>query len=140
MAITLDFYDDAGLTTVNTSIGATQADDGTSPAVDRVVYLGSTASGKRFQAASNPGTDQIVVSIADSAVGSGLAATAVKLATSSGGLNTAVAGDPLSIGTEVLSGSANKVAIHVRIDTPAVAAGTYTDLSLTTNTLIEIDA
>lgn len=139
MAITLDFFDDAGLTTPSASIGATQADDGTSSAVDRVVYLGSTAAGKKFQADSNPGADQVVVSITDSAGSSGLAPTAIKLATTAGSLNTAVAGASLSLGTQVLSGIANKVPIYVRIDTPAVPSGTYTDLSLTTNTLIEID-
>lgn len=140
MAITLAWYSDSGLTAPLASLQVTQADDGTSPAVDRVVYLGSTAAGKQFQAASDPGVDDVVVSIADSAAASGVEAEHIKLALSSGGLDTAVAGDPLTIGTEILSGVVNAVAVHVRVDTPALASGTYTDIELRTNTLIEVDA
>ncbi len=140
MAITLGFHSDSGLTDPLASLNVTQADDGSAPAVDRVVYLGSTAAGKLFQAASDPGVDDIVVSIADSGAGSGVEAAHVKLALSAGGLDTAVAGDPLPIGAGLLSGSASAVAIHVRVDTPAMASGTYTDIGLATNTLIEVDA
>lgn len=140
MAVTLDFYNDSGLTAVAASIQATQADDGSAPAVDRVVYLGSPVSSKKFQAASDPGVDDIVVSIADSGVGSGVEAAHVKLALTSGGLASATPGAPLTIDAEILSGASNAVPVHVRIDTPALAAGTYTDVSLTTNTVIEIAA
>lgn len=41
--------------------------------------------------------------------------TEIKLATTSGGLDSAVAGDPLDIGTTLTSGAANKVEVHMRI-------------------------
>lgn len=140
MAISLTFYNDSGLTSPATSLAAVQANDGNSPAVDRVVYLGSTVAGKKFQASSNPGVTPVTVSIVDSAVGSGVEASHVKLALSAAGLNTATAGAPLGVGTQVLSGVANAVPIYVRVDTPALANGTYNDLSLTTQTLIETAA
>jgi hypothetical protein len=137
MATSFGFFADAGLTTPATSLAAVQAADGSADAVDSVVYFGSMASGKKAQATSDPGVDPVYVSIADSATGAGLAATAVKLAASSGGLGAAIAGNPLSLGAQVLSGSANAVAVHVRIKTPAVAVGNYTDLSLVTPDLTE---
>lgn len=137
MATSFGFYSDAGLTTPLASLAAVQAADGSAAAVDSVVYFGSTASGKKVQATSDPGVDPVYIAIADSASGAGLAVTAIKLAASSGGLDAAVAGNPLSLGTQVLSGSANAVAVHVRIKTPAVAVGNYTDLSLVTPDLTE---
>lgn len=140
MTITLSFFNDSGLTSPLTSLAAVQANDGSSPAVDRVVYLGSTAVSKKFQVASDPGVAALTVSIADSAAGSGVEAAHVKLALSAAGLATATAGNPVNIGTQILSGVANAVAVYVRIDTPALADGTYTDLSLVTPTLIEVAA
>jgi len=140
MAITLAFYSDSGLTTPFDLLSAVQSSDGTAAAVDRVAYLGSTVSAKKFQAQSSPGTAQVTVSIADAAGGSGLATTAIKLATSNAGLTGATAGASLNLGTQILSGTANAVAVHVRIDAPAIAAGSYSDLSLTTNLLVEVAA
>lgn len=137
MTISLQFYSDAGLTTPATGIFVTQAADGAAPAEDRVVYLGSTASGKKFRANSDPGVDPIIVSVADAASGSGVQATHVKLATTAGGLDTALGGQALALGTQLLSGVANAQAVHVRIDTPALAVGVYNDISLTLNTLVE---
>jgi len=137
MTISLQFYTDAGLTTPATSISAIQASDGSAAAEDRVVYLGSTVSGHKFRADSDPGVDPVVVSIADSAAGTGVEATHVKLATTSGGLATALAGQPLSLGTQLLSGVANAQPVHVRIDTPALAIGVYSELTLSLNTLLE---
>lgn len=137
MTISLQFYSDAGLTTPAASIAAIQASDGSAAAEDRVVYLGSTVVGKKFRAASDPGVDQIILSIADSAPGSGVEATHAKLATTSGGLAAALGGQSLALGTQLLSGVANAQAIHVRIDTPALAVAVYNDLTLALNTLLE---
>lgn len=139
MTITLGFFTDSGLTTPLATLSAVQSDDGTAAAVNRVVYLGSIASGKKFQAASNPGVDQVQVQIVDADIAAGVEAAHIKLATSFAGLDSAVSGAPLSVGTQRLSGPANALAVHVRIDTPALAQGTYTDAALTTNTLIEVD-
>lgn len=140
MAVSLAFYNDPGLTSPLTSLSVAQASDGNSPAVDRVVYVGSTVAGKKFQVAANPGVDPVIVSPSDSATGSGVQTSHIKLALSQAGLNTATAGAGVSLGTQVLSGAANSVAVYVRVDTPALAVGTYTDVSLVTPTLIEVTA
>lgn len=137
MTISLQFYTDAGLTTPATDISALQASDGTAAAEDRVVYLGSTASGRKFRADSDPGVDPILVSIVDSTTGSGVQATHIKLATTNGGLAAALGGQALSLGTQLLSGVANAQAVHVRIDTPALAVGLYEEITLSLNTLLE---
>lgn len=137
MANTLAFYNDAGLTSQATSIVVTQAVDGSAAPVDRVVYLGSTASGTVFEAASNPGVDNITVSITDSAPGSGVEAAHVKLALTNGGLSSATPGAALSVGTSINSGPGNGVAINLRVDTPALAFGLYAQIALQTNTTNE---
>lgn len=137
MAISLKFYNNSGLSSEATLLTVLQGADGASAAVDSILYLGSLAAGKKFQAESAPGIDSIVVSILDSAIGSGVAASAVKLATSAGGLAGAVAGASLALGTQILSGTVNAIAIHVRIDTPPLPVGNYTELSLAINSLIE---
>lgn len=137
MAFSLAFYLDAGLTALAGSLSVAQASDGSSAAVDRVVYLGSPVAGKKFELAANPGIDAISLSVADSASGSGVAASAVKLATTSGGLAGATPGAALSLGTQIMSGVGNARPIHLRVDTPALAAGVYTDISLSLPSLLE---
>jgi len=137
MAITFKFYSDAALTTAITApLAFSQATPSPTPD-DKVVYLGSVASGKTAEAVSDPGVDQIVVSIVDSASGSGSPATDVKLALSSGGLSSATAGAPLNIGTSIASGTANATAIHIRVLDSTGSVGTHADLSLETNDLVE---
>lgn len=137
MTISLLFYLDAGLTTPATALAAIQDTDGSAAPEDRTLYLGSTAAGRQFRAVSNPGVDPVVLSIADAASGSGVQPTHVKLATTAGGLASALAGQPLSLGTQLLSGVANAVEIHVRIDTPALSVGVYNDVSLALSNLLE---
>lgn len=132
MSLTFAFWADAGMTVPNAA-GATVT-AGASP-TDRIVYFGSPASGKTLQAASAPGTDPVQISIDDANAGTGIAATALKLALTAGGLNTAVAGAPLSIGTTINSGAS--LAIYVRTTQGALGAGVYEDLSLTTNAVVE---
>lgn len=135
MTISLKFYADAGLTSELTGLSFTRADDGSSAADSRVVYLGSTASGKTFTA--QDGTSPVKVQIVDSNTGAGVPASAVKLALSSGGLDSATGGAELSVAASVQSGTANAKAIHIRVETGALAIGNYSDLSLTTNALAE---
>lgn len=132
MSLTYAFWADAGMTVPNAA-GATLTAGG-SP-TDRIVYFGSPVAGKTLRAASAPGTDPVQITIADAAGGTGIAASALKLALSAAGLNTAVAGAALSIGTTVNSGSA--VAIYVRTTQGSLGVGLYEDLSLTTNTVVE---
>jgi len=140
MATTLKFYTDSGLT--NELVGNViipQNQDGSTGDVDGVLYLGSVASNKTFQADSDPGVDQIAVSIADSNVAVGVSpeASDIKLATSNGGLAAAVAGDPLNVGLTLTSGAGNKVEVHFRQITPTAPIGTYTEISLDTNVIRE---
>lgn len=138
MAVTLNFFRDPGLSVPGLSLACNQADDGSSAAVDRVFYLGSPVVGRQFEDAAAPGAGEITVSVEDS--GSGVLPSAVKLALSAAGLDTAVAGAPLAVGTQIPSGPGNGVAVHVRVDTPATAAGTYTNLRLQTSACVEVTA
>lgn len=140
MSNSLRFYQDAGMTVPLSSLSAVQADDGNAAAVDRVVYLGSPVSGKKFQAASAPGTAQISLSVVNAGGVAQIPATAVRLALSSGGLASATPGAALDVGLEILSGSGNALPVHLRIDGPAIAAGNYVNLSLATTLTVEIDA
>lgn len=133
-----DFYHDSALTQQITTLNpaaALQNTADTLPAVDVQIWLGSTDTGWRFQADSNPGTDPIMVSIIDSASGSGEPTTAVKLATSQGSLAAATPGAALSLGTQVDAGVGNAISFWARIDDATLTAGAYTDLKLQANVL-----
>lgn len=140
MSNSLAFYADAGLTTPLTRLDAAQATDGNAPAVDRTVYLGSTAADTKFQATSDPGVDPIVVSIADSQTGLQIPATTVRLALTANGLNSATPGAALAVAAEILSEAANSVAVYVRFDAAAISAGNYDNLSLVTSETVEVSA
>lgn len=133
MTITWKFYADAGMTTELTGLPLQVPDVG--GVAETVVYFGSTVAGKTLQAASNPGTDAITVTPQDSNGATGLEATNLKLALTYAGLAGAAAGAAVAIGTSRASGSA--LAIYVRLTTGAEAVGSYTDLSLKTNALLE---
>jgi hypothetical protein len=140
MTISFTFYHDAALTEPITALNpltATQDTAGVLAAVDKTIYLGSTLTGNKIQAASDPGVDAIVVSVVDADGATGSPATEFKLALSSGGLAAAVAGDPLSLSHTINSGVANAVPIYTRRDSAIVVAGSYTDLTLETNTVLE---
>lgn len=131
------FFADAGLTTPLADLAVTQVVGG-SPA-DRLVYLGSATAGKKLQASSNPGVDQVQVSVTDGSPGSGLATTAVKLALSSAGLTSATGGAALDVGATILSGTSGAVPVFIRIDTGAGAPQVFTDLSLAVIDVVESD-
>lgn len=135
-----DLYIDAGLTTPLSGnvIFEEPVDHSLTPA-DVVLYLGSPDTGKKLQAKSNPGVDQIVVSIADASPGGGHEATEIKLATSEAGLDVAVAGDPLNLGVEILSEVGNAAEIHIRSRDATSTQGTATELSIATNPTGEFD-
>jgi hypothetical protein len=139
MTITFKGYHDSALTQEITSgnpLTATHVVGATDPA-DRIVYFGSTASGKKLQAASSPGTDPVVVSVDDSASGSGAPATEFKLALSSGGLAGATPGASLNLSATILSGVGNAVPIYTRRTSAVGTSGAYTDISLKTNAVVE---
>lgn len=140
MTISFKFYHDAALTQEITALNpltATQDTAGVLGPVDKTVYLGSVLTGNKVQDDANPGVDPIVVSIIDADALTGAPASEFKLALSAGGLDTAVAGAALTLSTSITSGVANAVPIYTRRDSALTVAGSYTDISLATQTLLE---
>ncbi len=132
----IGFFEDSGLSLPATRLRAMQASDGSSAAVDVVYYLGAADVDRTWFAASDPGVDDIVVSVVDSASGTALLPNTLRLALAAEDLDTATPGAALAIGTAVDPGSGSAVAIHIRVDSAAIAAGLYENLSLATNPLI----
>lgn len=140
MATSLKAYADATLSSVIYSPNILQKSDGSAGPVDFIVYLGSVLPGKKIEAQSSPGVDQIVLGVLDSNSGSGQASTSVKLSLTASGLSSATAGASLNLGATILSGTDNALQVHVRVEASNLSTGTYTDLSLETNDLVESNA
>lgn len=139
MSVTLQFFNDAGLTTPLTALSVTQASDGSSDPVDRLVYLGSNTPGVLFLTEVNPEVDFIHVYVNDTTPGSGVEAAHVTLALSAEDLDTRTPGAALD--TEIsnlMSGWNYAVPIYVRIHTPALVPGSYVDVSLATSSVVEL--
>lgn len=140
MAITFKFYHDAALTQEITSgnpLTAIQDTANLLAPVDKTIYFGSTVSGNKVQVVTNPGTDPVIVSLVDSASGSGAPTTEFKLGLSTGARDSATAGAALTLSTTINSGVGNAIPIYTRRDSVLTVAGTYTDISIQTNSLIE---
>lgn len=133
--MSIGFFQDSGLSQPAARLNATAAADG-SGSSDHVFYLGGTEAAREHVAASDPGTDPIEVSIADSEGGTSLLPSALRLALTQVGLNAATPGDPLTVGTSIAGGSAHAVAVWVRVDIPETDPAIYDNLSLVTNPLI----
>lgn len=101
---------------------AANGDDG-----DGKFYIGTPTSGKKLQASSDPGVDSITVSISDSAPGSDVEATHLKLALTQGGLAGATGGASLGVGVEISYGSPKEVWYRWA---NSVGADDYTEISL----------
>lgn len=122
------FYADAALTVPLTKLALTR---GATPSErNATVFLGSTVDAEQLQNTSDPGVDPVQVSIVDSAGGSGVAASEVKIAASYAGLSSATAGAPLDLSGTLDGGAANAVAIYVRVAASTTTPGTYDDVSL----------
>jgi hypothetical protein len=133
--MSIGFFTDSGLSQPAARLTATAAANG-SGSSDHQFWLGGTDEMREHVAASDPGVDDVEVSITDGAGGASLLPSALRMATTQGGLSTAMPGAPLAVGTSIAGGSANAVAVWVRVDAPAIAAAIYDNLSLTTNDLI----
>ena len=133
--MSIGFFTDSGLSQPAARLSATAASSGAGSS-DHLFYLGGTDAAREHVAASDPGVDDIEVSIADSEGGTSLLPSALRLATTQGGLGTATPGAALAVGTNLIGGSANAVTVWLRVDAPAIAAAIYDNLSLTTNDLI----
>lgn len=139
-ATTFRLYHDAGLTQEITSgnpLTATQETAGGLGPVNKVIYLGSTATGTKIQADSNPGVDGITVSIVDAASGSGAPSTEFKLGIDAGSRDAATAGAALVLSHTINSGVGNAVAIYTKRTSALTVAGVYTDISFESNAVTE---
>lgn len=140
MAFTFGLFEDAGLVTPKVgNLVIQQNADGSTPPIDNVLYLGSVDVTRKLQAESDPGVDNIVVSIVDSDIPSGHPASEVKLALTLIGLDSATGGVALDLGvTEILGGIAGAIPIYSRVDDTTQVVGTSTELSFVTNNAIEV--
>lgn len=129
MALVDHVYIDAGLTQQFDTSSPLTASAINSGSGDGVFWIGDPDDTIKIQADSDPGIDQIVVSIADADGGTGVAASAIKLALTSAGLGSATGGASLNVGATILGGAANAVPVYFRWSN-AVGSGTYTDISL----------
>jgi len=132
-------YTDATLTTLYDTETPLElaAADGSS--ADGVIYIGVPTANRKLQDATNPGTGQIQVSIADADGGTDPDDTDIRLATTSNGLDTATGGSTLDLGTEILSGAGNAIAVHMRFTNDGFI-GNSTDISLFLSSMIEVAA
>lgn len=136
MAVSFGFFADPGLVTpISSPAQLAQAPLSATGPADKAVYVGSAVANKTLKAASNPGVDQIVLSVTDSAGGTGHATTAIKLAATQGGL--AAGGQSLNLGTQILSGAANAVPVWLRFTDATGTVGVSSELSLASNAVLE---
>ncbi|MDV7391110.1 hypothetical protein RZS08_07150 [Arthrospira platensis SPKY1] len=73
----------------------------------------------------------------DAAPGSGIETSAIRLALSSAGLASATPGAALSVGATLNSGPAGAVVVYVRTARGSLGVGSYSGLSLATNSVVE---
>ena len=139
MAISFRFYADPDLTEPVDRLTSVHLVEGSDP-VDQRVYFGSLTPARKVQDASEPGVAEVAISVVDAAPGEGHEPSAVRLATTQAGLDVATPGAPLALGSEVLSGAAAAIEIWVRtVDETGVVAASE-ELSLTTQSLVELPA
>jgi hypothetical protein len=132
------FFSDAGLTLplLADLVFDSQA-NGSTGAIDQVVYFGSANAEATAQAASDPGVDPIEVSITDLDGGDAEPATSRTIALTQGGLSSAVPGDPLTLGTDLAGGTANAVEIWLRFTAADLTLGLRPVLALDVTPLQE---
>jgi len=128
-------YKDAGLTEIfndATDTLATAAINGGSGT--GVFYVGTPTTGTKIEDATNPGVDQIVVSVADATPGSDVEASHIKLALTEAGLSSATGGASLNLGTVINYGS--PVAVWFQWDN-STGNATYPDISIGLTSRVE---
>lgn len=133
MAFTFGFFEDAAMTTPLVGNLVLSQQSGVSTDIDTVVYFGSTTASKKVEAASDPGVDQVSVTVVDASPGAGHEAVDFKLAATSGGLGAG--GQVLNLGTQVVSQLAKEV--HIRWNNSVASVGNSTEIKLQCNALIE---
>lgn len=133
---TFKLYADAGLTTPITGSLEAIFMLGGSP-IKKTVYIGSTSASAVLQVDSNPGITPIEVSVVDGNPSGGQPATALRMAASEAGLLAAVPGAALVLAPTIYGGISNAVPVWIDFTDAIGVTANYTDLSLTTQTLIE---
>jgi hypothetical protein len=119
------FYSDASLSTLVTEASCT-----TYPTSTLHLWFGSTTTGVKLEAVSDPGVDPLVLSITDSATG-GHAVSAVKLALTTGALSTASGGASLTLASgQIIGGSANAIGFYMSVTDTVGAVAKSTELGL----------
>lgn len=132
-------YTDAALTTeFSGPLQVTHNSDLSDNPQDFQLFIGSLTAGVKIQASSDPGIDNIILAVSDSAGGGGHEATEIRLATTQLGLDGASDGANLTVGTEVLSEAAGAFEFWIRITNAVVTPGVSTELSIATNSITEL--
>lgn len=94
------------------------------------------AGSVQLQAQSNPGVDPVQLYISDTAAGSGHEATDITLALTAGDLAVNNPGDPLELGTTLLSGASNAVPVYIRAINTLTTINSSTELSIRINATV----
>lgn len=130
-------YTDSACTTVFTDpLALTHYVDLSDNPQDTVLYYANVdddandAGTIKKEAASNPGVDNIVLSVVDADTTAGHAADEVTLATTAADLGTNTAGASLSLGTTLYSGVSRAQPIHVRVVNAVTEVSVSTELSV----------
>lgn len=136
-----NFYTDSALTQPQVgNLIATQRSDGSTGPVKFQLWLGDDDPAFKYQADSDPGVDNVVVSVLDAVPGSGNPDTDVKLAVTEAGLVGATPGAALDLGTtEIVGGSVNAKQVWIQVEDSTGTVGTSTELSVQTNDLRKLD-
>lgn len=139
------FYLDANLTqpvNLNSPINIVINTVGGGAYIDIQLWFGSPDSTKKCQAASNPGVDQITITIRDNNPTihnpDPTSGPYWVLALNQNDLNSNPKNNSIDIGTEVLGGVANVKSFWLRIFEPEQAPAIWEDWILTTNDLVEV--
>lgn len=137
MALTFNYYADSGLVT-DFDPALYQASDGSTGPLDVEFWIGSSDDTKQLQAASDPGVDNLVLTITDSAPASGQAASSIILALSEADLDTNTPGASLDLGVAgILGGVAEAFPVWMRFEASSLTVGQYTDLGLSLAGVLE---
>lgn len=140
--MSLKLYADAACTTaVGASIAVAAFTDHSEGAQDFAFYLADVEADAgdtglyEVVASSSPGVDAIVLIPADGNTGGGQQVSELKLATTALGLDSAVAGAALSLGSTITAGVSGAVQLHARFENTRSVVGVASDLSIGHNAI-----
>ena len=133
----LKLYTDAACTSaVGASVPVAAFTDHSEGAQDFLFYLADVEADAgdtgdyEVVASSNPVVDNIVLTPADGDPVGGQSVSELKLSTTLLGLDSATAGDPLSLGTTITAGESGAVEVHARFENTRTVVGIASDLTI----------